>query len=70
MKIQQESSELLRRLRYMLNKKRRFRLKNVQTSEELRDVHTHFLLYYSNDLPEMQKVQRAKERKREVEEKK
>ncbi|CAH2250199.1 transcription elongation factor SPT6 [Pararge aegeria] len=46
------------------------RMKNVQTSEELRDVHTHFLLYYSNDLPEMQKVQRAKERKKEFEEKK
>ncbi|XP_034831769.1 transcription elongation factor SPT6 [Maniola hyperantus] len=46
------------------------RMKNVQTNEELRDVHTHFLLYYSNDLPEMQKVQRAKERKKELEEKK
>ncbi|KAL0882973.1 hypothetical protein ABMA27_016464 [Loxostege sticticalis] len=46
------------------------RLKNVQTSEELRDVHTHFLLYYSHDLPEMQKVQRVKEKKKELEEKK
>ncbi|KAH9627917.1 hypothetical protein HF086_015361 [Spodoptera exigua] len=46
------------------------RLKNVQTSEELRDVHTHFLLYYSTDLPEMQKVQRSKEKKRNLEEKK
>ncbi|RVE50918.1 hypothetical protein evm_004485 [Chilo suppressalis] len=46
------------------------RLKNVQTPEELRDVHTHFLLYYSNDLPEMQKVQRTKEKKKELEEKK
>ncbi|XP_038220585.1 transcription elongation factor SPT6 isoform X2 [Zerene cesonia] len=46
------------------------RLKNVQTPEELRDVHTHFLLYYSHDLPEMQKVQRAKEKKRQIEEKK
>ncbi|XP_028156739.1 transcription elongation factor SPT6 [Ostrinia furnacalis] len=46
------------------------RLKNVQTSEELRDVHTHFLLYYSHDLPEMQKVQRVKEKKRELDEKK
>ncbi|XP_068633718.1 transcription elongation factor SPT6 [Battus philenor] len=46
------------------------RLKNVQTPEELRDVHTHFLLYYSNDLPEMQKLQKAKERQREIEEKK
>ncbi|XP_072949426.1 transcription elongation factor SPT6 [Epargyreus clarus] len=46
------------------------RLKNVQTPEELRDVHTHFLLYYSKELPEMQKVQRAKEKKRELEERK
>nr|XP_032517831.1 transcription elongation factor SPT6 isoform X1 [Danaus plexippus plexippus] len=46
------------------------RLKNIQTPEELRDVHTHFLLYYSHDLPEMQKVQRSKERKKELEEKK
>ncbi|XP_041979251.1 transcription elongation factor SPT6 [Aricia agestis] len=46
------------------------RLKNVQTPEELRDVHTHFLLYYSHDLPEMQKVQRAKEKKKELQEKK
>ncbi|CAK1551238.1 unnamed protein product [Leptosia nina] len=46
------------------------RLKNVQTPEELRDVHTHFLLYYSHDLPEMQKVQRTKERKQEIQEKK
>ncbi|XP_046966341.1 transcription elongation factor SPT6 [Vanessa cardui] len=46
------------------------RMKNVQTPEELRDVHAHFFLYYSNDLPEMQKVQRAKERKKELEEKK
>ncbi|CAH0715376.1 unnamed protein product, partial [Brenthis ino] len=46
------------------------RMKSVQTPEELRDVHTHFLLYYSNDLPEMQKLQRAKEKKRELEDKK
>ncbi|XP_050557944.1 transcription elongation factor SPT6 [Spodoptera frugiperda] len=46
------------------------RLKNVQTPEELRDVHTHFLLYYSTDLPDMQKVQRTKEKKRNLEEKK
>lgn len=47
-----------------------FRLKNVQTPEELRDVHTHFLLYYSGELPDMQRVARAKARKRELEEKK
>lgn len=46
------------------------RLKNVQTPEELRDVHTHFILYYSNDLPEMQKLQRIKEKKNELEDKK
>ncbi|CAB3227158.1 unnamed protein product [Arctia plantaginis] len=46
------------------------RLKNVQTPEELRDVHTHFLLYYSTDLPEMQRLQRSKEKKKELEDKK
>ncbi|GBP70340.1 Transcription elongation factor SPT6 [Eumeta japonica] len=46
------------------------RLRHVQTPEELRDVHTHFLLYYSLDLPDMQKVQRVKERKKDLEEKK
>jgi hypothetical protein len=34
----------------------------VQTTEELKDVHTHFLLYYSHEVPEMQKAWRAKER--------
>lgn len=29
------------------------RLKNVQTTEELKDVHMHFLLYYSQDVPAM-----------------
>ncbi|XP_026762077.2 transcription elongation factor SPT6 [Galleria mellonella] len=46
------------------------RLKNVQTPEELRDVHTHFLLYYSTELPEMQRLQRIKEKKKELDEKK
>jgi transcription elongation factor SPT6 len=39
-----------------------FRLRAVQTTEELKDVHTHFLLYYSHEVPEMQKAWRAKER--------
>lgn len=39
-----------------------FRLKAVQTTEELKDVHTHFLLYYSHEVPEMQKAWRAKQR--------
>ncbi|KAJ4440072.1 hypothetical protein ANN_08204, partial [Periplaneta americana] len=38
------------------------RLRAVQTTEELKDVHTHFLLYYSHEVPEMQKAWRAKER--------
>lgn len=29
------------------------RLKTVQTTEELKDVHMHFLLYYSQDVPAM-----------------
>lgn len=39
-----------------------FRLQAVQTTEELKDVHTHFLLYYSHEVPEMQKAWRAKQR--------
>jgi transcription elongation factor SPT6 len=39
-----------------------FRLRAVQTTEELKDVHTHFLLYYSHEVPEMQKAWRVKER--------
>lgn len=29
------------------------RLKNVKSTEELKDVHMHFLLYYSYDIPAM-----------------
>jgi transcription elongation factor SPT6 len=39
-----------------------FRLRAVQTTEEFKDVHTHFLLYYSDEVPEMQKAWLAKER--------
>ncbi|XP_015115657.1 transcription elongation factor SPT6 isoform X1 [Diachasma alloeum] len=38
------------------------RLKNVQTSEELNDVHQHFMLYYSHDIPAMQESARQKEK--------
>nr|CAD7195384.1 unnamed protein product [Timema douglasi] len=38
------------------------RLRMVQTSEELKDVHTHFLLYYAQDIPIMQEAWRAKQR--------
>lgn len=38
------------------------RLKNVQTSEELNDVHHHFMLYYSNDIPRMQEAVRKREK--------
>ncbi|XP_044731246.1 transcription elongation factor SPT6 isoform X2 [Chrysoperla carnea] len=40
------------------------RLKNVQSTEELRDVHTHFLLYYAADIPAMQAATKAKEREK------
>lgn len=38
------------------------RLKNVQTTEELKDVHSHFLMYYAQDVKKMLEVVRAKER--------
>lgn len=38
------------------------RLKSVQTSEELNDVHHHFMLYYSHDIPAMQDAVRLKEK--------
>uniref|UniRef100_A0A1B0BJV8 Transcription elongation factor SPT6 n=1 Tax=Glossina palpalis gambiensis TaxID=67801 RepID=A0A1B0BJV8_9MUSC len=38
------------------------RLREVQTMEELRDVHMQFLLYYSHIIPKMQEEQRRKER--------
>lgn len=36
------------------------RLKNVQTTEELKDVHMHFLLYYSHDVPAMLEAHKVK----------
>lgn len=40
------------------------RLKAVQTSEELRDVHNHFSLYYAHELPNMQVQYKLKEREK------
>lgn len=36
------------------------RLRDVQTMEELKDVHLHFLLYYSHEIPKMQEEERKK----------
>ncbi|XP_044574909.1 transcription elongation factor SPT6 isoform X1 [Cotesia glomerata] len=38
------------------------RLKSVQTNEELNDVHNHFMLYYSHDIPAMQEAVKRKEK--------
>lgn len=40
------------------------RLKLVQTHEELKDVHMHFLLYYAHEIPAMQDAWQLKERER------
>jgi transcription elongation factor SPT6 len=45
------------------------RLKNVQTPEELKDVHNHFLLYYAHEIPAMQESYKKRERQRIREEK-
>lgn len=45
------------------------RLRNVQTAEELNDVHHHFVLYYAADLPAMHAAWRQKERERKKQEK-
>lgn len=45
------------------------RLKNVQTAEELQDVHNHFVLYYAPDLPAMHAAWRTKEKERKKQEK-
>lgn len=45
------------------------RLKNVQTADELNDVHNHFILYYSVDLPAMHAAWRVKEKERKKQEK-
>lgn len=38
------------------------RLRDVQSMEELKDVHMQFLLYYSHEIPKMQEEDRKKER--------
>ncbi|XP_037932436.1 transcription elongation factor SPT6 [Teleopsis dalmanni] len=38
------------------------RLADVQTVEELKDVHMHFLLYYSHDIPRMQEDRKRREK--------
>lgn len=38
-----------------------YSLKDVQTPEELNDVHMHFLLYYGHLLPKMREKKRSKE---------
>lgn len=38
------------------------RLRNVQTVEELQDVHNHFILYYAQDLPAMHTAWKNKEK--------
>ena len=37
-----------------------FRVRQVQTMEELRDVYQHFLLYYGSDLPKMRNSEKKK----------
>lgn len=40
------------------------RLRVVQTEEELRDVHNHFRLYYSHEIPAMQEAWRQREKEK------
>ncbi|XP_031627743.1 transcription elongation factor SPT6 isoform X2 [Contarinia nasturtii] len=40
------------------------RLNAVQTPEELKDVHAHFLLHYAHEIPEMQQSWRKKEKEK------
>lgn len=44
------------------------RLRGVQTPEELKDVHQHFLLYYSHEIPAMLEAYRKKEKEAAKEE--
>lgn len=44
------------------------RLKGVQTQEELKDVHMHFLLYYAHEIPGMQENWRKQEREKKRDE--
>lgn len=40
-----------------------YRLKDVQTLEELGDVYNHFLLYYGRDIPKMQNAAKTNKKK-------
>lgn len=44
------------------------RLRMVQTPEELKDVHTHFLLHYSHEIPAMNEAWKIKEKERRKQE--
>ena len=37
-----------------------FRLDGVETMEQLKDVYSHFMLYYKNDIPAMWEAKRKK----------
>ncbi|XP_038670173.1 transcription elongation factor SPT6 [Scyliorhinus canicula] len=39
------------------------RLKDVQSTDELRDVYNHFLLYYGRDIPKMQNASKPRKKK-------
>ncbi|XP_034935114.1 transcription elongation factor SPT6-like [Chelonus insularis] len=45
------------------------RVKNIQTEEELKDVHNHFRLYYSHEIPGLQEAIRKKEKEARKQEK-
>lgn len=40
-----------------------YRLKDVQTLEELGDVYNHFLLYYGRDIPKMQNAAKSNKKR-------
>lgn len=40
-----------------------YRLKDVQTLEELGDVYNHFLLYYGRDIPKMQNAAKTNKKR-------
>lgn len=46
-----------------LNLSHMYRLKDVQTLEELGDVYNHFLLYYGRDIPKMQNAAKASKKR-------
>lgn len=40
-----------------------YRLKDVQSMDEWKDVYNHFLLYYGRDIPKMQNAAKANRKK-------